>query len=88
MIWKTLLHLLVRTFGEDNVVVKVTGADGNPIDAKIKWIGSHVEIDVAQLNPWRYNSCKIFICYKVRYPNWKPICKYGLCCRIFRTLSW
>ena len=37
--------------GEDNVVVKVTGADGNSIDAKIKWIGSHVEIDVAQLNP-------------------------------------
>ena len=37
--------------GEDNVVVKVTDADGNPIDAKIKWIGSHVEIDVAQLNP-------------------------------------
>ena len=36
---------------EDNVVIKVTGADGNPIDAKIKWIGSHVEIDVAQLNP-------------------------------------
>ena len=40
-----------QTPGEDNVVVKVTGADGNPIDAKIKWIGSHVEIDVAQLNP-------------------------------------
>ena len=37
--------------GEDNVVIKVTDADGNPIDAKIKWIGSHVEIDVAQLNP-------------------------------------
>ena len=37
--------------GEDNMVIKVTGADGNPIDAKIKWIGSHVEIDVAQLNP-------------------------------------
>ena len=37
--------------GEDNVVVKVTDADGNSIDAKIKWIGSHVEIDVAQLNP-------------------------------------
>ena len=36
---------------EDNVVIKVTDADGNPIDAKIKWIGSHVEIDVAQLNP-------------------------------------
>ena len=36
--------------GEDNVVIKVTDADGNPIDAKIKWIGSHVEIDVAQLN--------------------------------------
>ncbi|MFR8878994.1 MAG: isopeptide-forming domain-containing fimbrial protein [Methanobrevibacter smithii] len=35
---------------EDNVVIKVTDADGNPIDAKIKWIGSHVEIDVAQLN--------------------------------------
>ena len=40
-----------QTPGEDNVVVKVTGADGNPIDAKIRWIGSHVEIDVAQLNP-------------------------------------
>ena len=40
-----------QTPGEDNVVVKVTDADGNPIDAKIKWIGSHVEIDVAQLNP-------------------------------------
>lgn len=40
-----------QTPSEDNVVVKVTGADGNPIDAKIKWIGSHVEIDVAQLNP-------------------------------------
>ena len=40
-----------QTPGEDNVVIKVTGADGNPIDAKIKWIGSHVEIDVAQLNP-------------------------------------
>ncbi len=37
--------------GEDNVVVKVTDADGNSIDAEIKWIGSHVEIDVAQLNP-------------------------------------
>ena len=36
--------------GEDNVVIKVTDADGNLIDAKIKWIGSHVEIDVAQLN--------------------------------------
>ena len=40
-----------QTPSEDNVVIKVTGADGNPIDAKIKWIGSHVEIDVAQLNP-------------------------------------
>ena len=40
-----------QTPGEDNVVVKVTDADGNPIDAKIRWIGSHVEIDVAQLNP-------------------------------------
>ena len=40
-----------QTPSEDNVVVKVTDADGNPIDAKIKWIGSHVEIDVAQLNP-------------------------------------
>ena len=40
-----------QTPGEDNVVVKVTGADGNPIDAKIRWVGSHVEIDVAQLNP-------------------------------------
>lgn len=40
-----------QTPSEDNVVVKVTGADGNPIDAKIKWSGSHVEIDVAQLNP-------------------------------------
>ena len=40
-----------QTPGEDNVVIKVTGADGNPIDAKIRWIGSHVEIDVAQLNP-------------------------------------
>ena len=40
-----------QTPGENNVVIKVTGADGNPIDAKIKWIGSHVEIDVAQLNP-------------------------------------
>ena len=40
-----------QTPGEDNVVIKVTDADGNPIDAKIKWIGSHVEIDVAQLNP-------------------------------------
>ena len=40
-----------QTPSEDNVVVKVTGADGNPIDAKIRWIGSHVEIDVAQLNP-------------------------------------
>ena len=40
-----------QTPGEDNVVIKVTDADGNPIDAKIRWIGSHVEIDVAQLNP-------------------------------------
>ena len=40
-----------QTPSEDNVVVKVTDADGNPIDAKIRWIGSHVEIDVAQLNP-------------------------------------
>ena len=40
-----------QTPSEDNVVVKVTDADGNPIDAKIKWVGSHVEIDVAQLNP-------------------------------------
>ena len=40
-----------QTPSEDNVVIKVTDADGNPIDAKIKWIGSHVEIDVAQLNP-------------------------------------
>ena len=40
-----------QTPSEYNVVIKVTGADGNPIDAKIKWIGSHVEIDVAQLNP-------------------------------------
>ena len=40
-----------QTPSEDNVVIKVTGADGNPIDAKIRWIGSHVEIDVAQLNP-------------------------------------
>ena len=40
-----------QTPGEDNVVIKVTDADGNPIDAKIRWVGSHVEIDVAQLNP-------------------------------------
>ena len=46
-----LASFIGQTPGEDNVVVKVTGADGNPIDAKIKWIGSHVEIDVAQLNP-------------------------------------
>ena len=39
-----------QVLSEDNVVIKVTDADGNPIDAKIKWIGSHVEIDVAQLN--------------------------------------
>ena len=46
-----LASFIGQTPGEDNVVIKVTGADGNPIDAKIKWIGSHVEIDVAQLNP-------------------------------------
>ena len=46
-----LASFIGQTPSEDNVVVKVTGADGNPIDAKIKWIGSHVEIDVAQLNP-------------------------------------
>ncbi|MEE0720270.1 MAG: isopeptide-forming domain-containing fimbrial protein [Methanobrevibacter smithii] len=46
-----LASFIGQTPGEDNVVVKVTGADGNPIDAKIRWIGSHVEIDVAQLNP-------------------------------------
>ena len=46
-----LASFIGQTPGEDNVVVKVTDADGNPIDAKIKWIGSHVEIDVAQLNP-------------------------------------
>ena len=40
-----------QTPSEDNVVIKVTDADGNPIDAKIRWVGSHVEIDVAQLNP-------------------------------------
>ena len=48
---KDLASFIGQTPGEDNVVVKVTDADGNPIDAKIKWIGSHVEIDVAQLNP-------------------------------------
>ena len=46
-----LASFIGQTPGEDNVVVKVTGADGNPIDAKIRWVGSHVEIDVAQLNP-------------------------------------
>ena len=46
-----LASFIGQTPGEDNVVVKVIGADGNPIDAKIRWIGSHVEIDVAQLNP-------------------------------------
>ena len=46
-----LASFIGQTPGEDNMVVKVTDADGNPIDAKIKWIGSHVEIDVAQLNP-------------------------------------
>ena len=46
-----LASFIGQTPGEDNVIVKVTDADGNPIDAKIKWIGSHVEIDVAQLNP-------------------------------------
>ena len=46
-----LASFIGQTPSEDNVVVKVTGADGNPIDAKIRWIGSHVEIDVAQLNP-------------------------------------
>ena len=46
-----LASFIGQTPGEDNVVIKVTDADGNPIDAKIKWIGSHVEIDVAQLNP-------------------------------------
>lgn len=46
-----LASFIGQTPGEYNVVVKVTGADGNPIDAKIRWIGSHVEIDVAQLNP-------------------------------------
>ena len=45
-----LASFIGQTPGEDSVV-KVTGADGNPIDAKIRWIGSHVEIDVAQLNP-------------------------------------
>ena len=45
-----LASFIGQTPGEDNVVIKVTDADGNPIDAKIKWIGSHVEIDVAQLN--------------------------------------
>ena len=48
---KDLASFIGQTPGEDNVVIKVTDADGNPIDAKIKWIGSHVEIDVAQLNP-------------------------------------
>ena len=46
-----LASFIGQTPGEDNVIVKVTDADGNPIDAKIKWIGSHVEIDVDQLNP-------------------------------------
>ncbi len=46
-----LASFIGQTPSEDNVVIKVTDADGNPIDAKIKWIGSHVEIDVAQLNP-------------------------------------
>ena len=46
-----LASFIGQTPGEDNVVVKVTGADGNSIDAKIRWIGSNVEIDVAQLNP-------------------------------------
>ena len=48
---KDLASFIGQTHSEDNVVIKVTDADGNPIDAKIKWIGSHVEIDVAQLNP-------------------------------------
>ena len=47
---KDLASFIGQTPGEDNVVIKVTDADGNPIDAKIKWIGSHIEIDVAQLN--------------------------------------
>ena len=47
---KDLASFIGQTPGEDNVVIKVTDVDGNPIDAKIKWIGSHVEIDVAQLN--------------------------------------
>ena len=46
-----LASFIGQTPGEDNVVIKVTGADGNPIDAKIRWVGSHVEIDVIQLNP-------------------------------------
>ena len=46
-----LASFIGQTPGEDNVIVKVTDADGNPIDAKIRWVGSHVEIDVAQLNP-------------------------------------
>ena len=46
-----LASFIGQTPGEDNVIVKVTGADGNPIDATIRWVGSHVEIDVAQLNP-------------------------------------
>ena len=46
-----LASFIGQTPGEDNVIVKVTDADGNPIDAKIRWVGSHVEIDVIQLNP-------------------------------------
>ena len=46
-----LASFIGQTPGEDNVIVKVTGADGNPIDATIRWVGSHVEIDVIQLNP-------------------------------------
>ena len=46
-----LASFIGQTPGEDNVVVKVTDADGNPVDATIRWVGSHVEIDVAQLNP-------------------------------------
>ena len=46
-----LASFIGQTPGEDNVIVKVTDADGNPIDATIRWVGSHVEIDVAQLNP-------------------------------------
>ena len=35
----------------DNVDIKVTDANGEPVDAKIKWIWPHVEIDVAKINP-------------------------------------